>query len=636
MLDAGQDLSGSGRLFHQGKNIRSYSFLGAHSRAGGGFAFCVWAPHAKAISVVGDFNGWETGADPMGPLPDDPSLWRADCPGARAGDHYKYAITTADGRLIYKSDPYAFMAEPPQGDAVRRMSSRLTEPEGAFSWTDGEWISRRGGDPRKVPMNIYEVHLGSWKRHGDGSYYSYRETADELIPYAEKMGYTHLEFLPLTEHPYDGSWGYQNTGYFALTSRYGEPADFMYLVNKAHQRGIGILLDWVPAHFPKDDFGLVDFDGDFLYEDSDPFRREHECWGTRAFDFGRPEVRSFLISSAVFFCDVYHIDGLRVDAVSAMLYLDYEREPGKWRPNEEGGRENPDAIRFLQELNRAVMTEHPGVLMIAEEFSSWPMTTMPPGAGGLGFSFKWNMGWMNDSLEYFSTDPLFRRGIHNKLTFSLTYSFSENYILPISHDEVVHGKRSLLDKMPGSYEEKFAGLRAFYAYMMTHPGKKLLFMGCEFGQFIEWNEAQGLDWLLLDFDQHRKLRDYLRELNHLYRNTPALWSLDHSWDGFRWIDADDADHNIYIYVRVGEDGSDCLCILNLSGAEWRNVRVPVPSPGTYARLLDSDMIRFGGAGRRRGKLYHTAEGRDGGPAVLRLDLPPLSALLLERRDEPNE
>ena len=419
----------------------------------------------------------------------------------------------------------------------------------------------------------------------------------------KEMGYTHLEILPLTEFPYDGSWGYQATGYFAVTSRYGDPADFMYFVNKAHEAGIGILLDWVPAHFPKDAFGLIEFDGDFLYEDSDPLRREHQGWGTRAFDFGRNEVRSFLFSSAAFLLDRYHIDGIRVDAVSAMLYLDYCREDGEWRPNINGGRENLEAVSFLQELNQSILTDFPGVLMIAEESTAWPMITMPPQIGGLGFNFKWNMGWMNDCLEYFGTDPLFRRGVHNKLTFSITYAYSENFILPFSHDEVVHGKHSLLDKMPGSYDEKFANLRAFYIYMMTHPGKKLLFMGSEFGQFIEWNEKQELDWLLLLYDKHRRLRDFLRELNHLYLEHRALWSLDNNWDGFRWIDADDADRNVYSYYRTGDDGSACLCILNLSGTEWKDAEFGVPHAAYYERLLDTDMIRFGGTGRRRRKQY---------------------------------
>ena len=644
MNNTKSDISYPKYLFHQGKNIRSYEFLGAHSlnksskgrsaSAGkSGFLFRVWAPHAEAVCVAGDFNGWDPAATPLARLTDDPEIWEGACEDARPGDCYKYAITTKDGRLIYKSDPYAFSAEQPQVEAVRQMASRLVDPFEKFRWGDRTWMNRRSKvDPARVPMNIYEVHLGSWKRHEDGSYYTYRETADDLIPYAKQMGYTHLELLPVMEYPFDGSWGYQSTGYFAVTSRYGDPEDFKYFVNKAHEAGLGVLLDWVPAHFPKDSFGLIEFDGDFLYEDPDPLRMEHKGWGTRAFDLGRAEVRSFLISSVAFFCDIYHADGIRVDAVSAMLYLDYCRQDDEWRPNKNGGNENLEAISFLQELNRSILTEFPGVLMIAEESTAWPMITMPPDNGGLGFNFKWNMGWMNDSLEYFQTDPLFRRGVHHKLTFSITYAWSENFILPISHDEVVHGKRSLLDKMPGEYDQKFAGLRAFYAYMMTHPGKKLLFMGCEFGQFIEWNEKQELDWLLLDYDQHRRLQGFVRELNQLYLDTPALWSQDNTWDGFSWIDADDMDRNVYTYLRTGSDGQTSLCILNLSGQEWRNFRVGVPEAEYYERLLDTDMQRFGGSGRRRRKKYKVYHGQcHGQDQHLRLNLPPLSAIILERR-----
>ena len=544
MSRTSHDISYPKYLFHQGKASRCYELFGAHPADTGGYLFRVWAPHAQAVAIAGDFNDWDPGRTPLHPLADDPEIWECVCEDARSGDCYKYAITTQDGSLIYKADPYGFSAEPPQEDEIRQMASRLTDADMASLWTDDEYLKHRASmNPYTSPMNIYEVHLGSWQRHDDGSYYSYRETADELIPYVKDMGYTHMEVLPVMEYPFDGSWGYQSTGYFSVTSRFGEPADFVYFVNKAHENGIGVILDWVPAHFPKDAFGLVEFDGDFLYEDSDPLRREHKEWGTHAFDFGRNEVRSFLLSSAAFWCDVYHADGIRVDAVSAMLYLDYCRKDGEWRPNKDGGRENLEAVSFLQELNQSILTEFPGVLMIAEESTAWPLITMPPSIGGLGFNFKWNMGWMNDSLEYFETDPLFRRGVHNKLTFSITYAWSENFILPISHDEVVHGKRSLLDKMPGDYDSKFAGARTFFTYMMTHPGKKLLFMGCEFGQFIEWNEKQKLDWLLLLYEPHRRLRDFLRELNQLYLNKRAFWSMDNSWDGFRWINADDGDHN---------------------------------------------------------------------------------------------
>jgi len=632
------DISYPKYLFHQGKGTRCYEFLGAHPAQGGGFCFRVWAPNAASVCVTGDFNGWDPQALPMAPLDDDPEIWEVICIDARPGDCYKYVIETSSGEFLHKADPYGFSSEFPQEEQIRQMASRLVSLDDGFSWKDDAWITHRSSvNPYTQPMNIYEVHLGSWKRHEDGSYYTYRETADELIPYAKNMGYTHLELLPVMEYPYDGSWGYQSTGYFAVTSRYGDPSDFKYFVNKAHEAGIGILLDWVPAHFPKDAYGLPGFDGGFLYEDPDPQRREHKGWGTLAFDFGRNEVRSFLFSSAAFFCDTYHIDGIRVDAVSAMLYLDYGREQGEWRPNVNGGRENLEAVSFLRELNQSILTEFPGVLMVAEESTAWPMITMPPSDGGLGFNFKWNMGWMNDTLEYFQTDPLFRRGSHHKLTFSITYAWSENFILPISHDEVVHGKHSLLDKMPGDYDGKFAGLRAFFVYMMTHPGKKLLFMGSEFGQFIEWNEKQALDWLLLLYDKHRRIRDFVRELNQVYLENEAFWSMDNTWDGFAWIDADDMDRNVYSYCRFGADGQACLCVLNLSGQEWRNVELGVPEGYAYERLLDTDMKRFGGTGKRRKKTYKVIKGeRNGQKQHLKLNLPPLSAIILERRTDSHE
>ena len=633
---AKKDISFPKYLFHQGKNIRCHEFLGAHpagKRGSDGYIFRVWAPKAAAVSVSGDFNGWDPSASPLKRLPDDDQIWEAVCPQARPGDCYKFAVTGSDGEIRFKADPFGFSSESPREDSIRQMASRLVDMRKKFHWGDRKWLSARSRtNPYTAPMNIYEVHLGSWRRHEDGSYYTYRETADTLIPYAKEMGYTHLELLPLTEYPYDGSWGYQSTGYFAVTSRYGDPEDFKYFVNKAHENNIGVLLDWVPAHFPRDAYGLCSFDGGFLFEDSDPLRREHKDWGTFAFDFGRPQVRSFLMSSAAFFCDEYHIDGIRVDAVSAMLYLDYGRNEGEWRPNINGGRENLEALQFLRELNQNLLTEFPGVLMIAEESTAWPMITMPPDAGGLGFNFKWNMGWMNDSLEYFQTDPLYRRGSHHRLTFSITYAWSENFILPISHDEVVHGKRSLLDKMPGDYDMKFAGMRAFLVYMMAHPGKKLLFMGSEFGQFIEWNEKQELDWLLLLYDKHRRMRDFVKELNHVYLEHPAFWSRDQEMGGFTWINADDMDHNVYSWYRSGSDGSICLCILNLSGSRWTDTEIGVPEADCYERLLDTDMIRFGGAGSRRKKTYKVFPGERSGLAQhIKVNLPPLSGILLERR-----
>ncbi|MGI6737258.1 MAG: 1,4-alpha-glucan branching protein GlgB [Anaerovoracaceae bacterium] len=626
-------------LFHKGRNHRSYELFGAH-RAGGsvrdGYLFRVWAPRAAAVSVVGSFNDWDPQADPMRQLDDDTSIWELTCSAAREGDLYKFAVRTDDGRLLYKADPYAFCSER-AGEAAEdsQKASILYDLSRPFDWHDDRWLrSRDSRNPYEAPMNIYEVHLGSWKRDADGAPLNYRELADQLIPYAADMGYTHLELLPVMEHPYDGSWGYQITGYYSVTSRYGDPADFKYLINTAHARGLGVILDWVPAHFPKDEYGLVEFDGYPLYEYTDPLKMEHKGWGTRAFDFGRPEVVSFLVSNAFFYCEEYHADGLRVDAVAAMLYLNYDRQDGEWTPNDEGGIENKEATKFLQTVNEHVLRHHPGVLMIAEESTAWPNVTKPPKVGGLGFNFKWNMGWMNDVLEYFSTDPLFRRGIHNKLTFAITYAYSENYILPISHDEVVHGKHSLLDKMPGEYEDKFAGMRSFLVYMMTHPGKKLLFMGQEFGHFAEWNEKKELDWMLLDYEQHQKLRDFVRELNQYYLQTPALWRRDDSFDGFQWIDADNADDNVYTYLRTerGVRYDALLVALNLSGRDIEQYDIGVPAAASYTLVIDTDRVRAGGRGLRRKKNYQVKKGSCNGFAQhVTIRLPKLSAVILEMR-----
>ena len=611
-------------LFHQGTNAHAWELLGAHRQLNGKTNFCTWAPHATAISVVGDFNGWDAAANPMTRL-NEQGLWGATVELTHDYDCYKYQITTANGRTLYKADPFAFHTQTPPENA-----SKIYRLAG-YRWHDAEWMTERAAqDARSLPVNIYELHIGSWRRNADGNYYSYLQLAEELPTYLTEMGYTHVELLPPTEHPYDGSWGYQVTGYYAPSSRYGTPHDFMALVDALHEAGIGVIMDWVPAHFPKDEFGLYEYDGACCYEYSDPAKWEHKDWGTRVFDFGRTEVQSFLTSSANFWAHTYHIDGIRVDAVASMLYLDYGRQEGEWRPNINGGRENLEAVAFLRKLNSAVLSEHPGFLMIAEESTAWPLVTRPPEIGGLGFNFKWNMGWMNDTLFYTSLDPYFRSYNHDKLTFSMMYAFSENFVLPISHDEVVHGKGSLLNKMPGDYNQKFAGLRTFMGYMMTHPGKKLLFMGCEFGQFIEWDYHKQLDWMLLDYESHRKTKDYIRALNHYYLAHPALWQVEDNWDGFRWLNADDNTRSVITYYRADEKGKKSLVLCNFAASRWEDYRMGVPEAGTYRVALCSEEEQYGGAGFDRKTLYRSEEQPLGQWAhSITLDVPPLSCMILE-------
>ena len=626
-------------LFHHGKNYRSYELFGAH-RIGpdeeDGYRFRVWAPRAAAVMLIGEFNNWDENSLPMARLSDDDSIFEIEVPEAREGQLYKFLIRTDDGRSLYKADPYAFYSENPLTTWGQR-ASRIWNIDRPFAWKDEEWQKERGRrNPYTSPMNIYEVHAGSWRRHEDGSLYNWKELADELVPYVKKMGYTHMELLPVMEHPYDGSWGYQITGYYSITARYGDPDGFKYFIDKAHRAGIGVILDWVPAHFPKDEYGLVEFDGHPLYEYTDPLKMEHKGWGTRAFDFGRPEVISFLVSNAFFLCGQYHADGLRVDAVAAMLYLNYDRPDGEWTPNDEGGTENKETVAFLQRLNQDVQSGFPGVMIIAEESTAWPNVTRPPQIGGLGFNFKWNMGWMNDTLSYFSTDPYFRSGIHNRLSFAITYAYSENFIMPVSHDEVVHGKCSLLNKMPGEYDDKFAGVRSFLVYMATHPGKMLTFMGTELAQFIEWDEKRELDWMLLDYEKHAKMHDFVKELNHYYLNTPALWAKDDSYDGFRWIDADNYKANVYTYYRTSEgpEKDVVLVALNLSGKDFPEYDIGVPAADHYAVAIDTDLKRAGGNAVRRKRVYKVVKGEcNGYEQHITVPLPKLSAIILEKREK---
>jgi 1,4-alpha-glucan branching enzyme len=616
-------------LFTEGKYDRVYEKLGAHiCEVDGkpGVSFCVWAPNAQSVHVVGDFNGWTPGKTPM-QLHSDAGVWECFVPSLGSGALYKYYVESRyAGYRVDKADPYGFAAE------IRpRTASKVWDLSG-YQWGDREWIEARvKRQPQQVPSSIYEVHLGSWQRvpEENNRWLTYREIAPKLAEYAKQMGFTHVEFLPVSEHPFDGSWGYQTVGYFAVTSRYGTPDDFMYLVDTLHQHGIGVILDWVPAHFPRDEHGLGYFDGTHLYEHADARQGVHPDWDTFVFNYGRSEVRNFLVSNALFWFDRYHVDALRVDAVASMLYLNYGREDGEWIPNRYGGNENLEAIEFLRLLNEKVYSEFPGVTVIAEESSAWPMVSRPTYAGGLGFGFKWNMGWMNDMLRYMAQDPIYRRYHHNLITFSMLYAFTENFILPFSHDEVVHGKASMLGKMPGDDWQKFANLRLLYGYMFGHPGKKLLFMGSEFGQWNEWNHDTSLDWHLLQYAPHVGLQRWVRDLNTFYRAEPALYEVDSEPSGFEWIDCDDSQNSVVSFLRwPGAHERPVLFACNFTPVPRQNYRIGVPFPGYWKEELNSDAPIYGGSGQGNlGGIEATPIPMHGRPHSLNVTLPPLATVV---------
>ena len=617
--------------FFGGTSCEAYRYLGAHcTRREGedGYVFRVWAPNAARVSVVGDFCGWDAGAYPM--ARNAFGLWERFIPGLQRFDAYKYAVSSAQGKTVLKADPYALHAETRPGTA-----SKLYDlPD--YRWGDGAWRASRASAPiDRSPLNIYEVHLGSWKKRENGDFYDYRSLARELADYVLNLGYNCVELMPVTEYPLDDSWGYQCTGYFAATSRYGTPEDFMYFVDRLHQKGVSVILDWVPSHFCKDAHGLIDFDGTPCYEYADPNKREHAGWGTRVFDYGRGEVRSFLLSSAAFWLREFHLDGLRVDAVASMLYLDYGRENGCWTPNRNGGRENLEAIDFLRALNKTAYAIDPNVLMVAEESTAWPLVTRPPQDGGLGFTLKWNMGWMNDMCHYLKLDPWFRQFHHKDLTFSLMYAFSENFVLPISHDEVVYMKGSLRGKMPGDEWRQLAGVRSFMVYMLTHPGKKLTFMGAELGQWHEWDFAGQLDWYLLENDANRRMQDFFRAVNRYYLTNPALWRIDFDWAGFEWLVADDNEDNTVVFVRRDGAGEELLVAVNFSPNGYRDYRFGVPPRKTWREELSTDDTAFGGTGEWRNEkpVRTQAIPSHGREQSIAITIPPLGAVILRGAGE---
>jgi 1,4-alpha-glucan branching enzyme len=610
-------------LWGEGRHEQLWHFLGAHYRPHEGIdgtSFSVWAPHARAVRVMGDFNGWYGVGHAMRRL-DDNGVWEIFLPGVAPGAVYKFEILTAEGHWVERADPMARYNEIPPATASKVVAT-------SHEWSDAAWLDARADrDPHNSPMSVYEVHLGSW-RPG----LSYREAADQLIEYVSGLGFTHIEFMPLAEHPFGGSWGYQVTGYYAPTSRFGHPDDLKYLIDKLHQAGIGVIMDWVPGHFPKDEWALAKFDGQALYEHSDPRRGEQMDWGTLIFNFGQSQVRNFLVANALYWLEEFHIDGLRVDAVASMLYLDYSRKEGEWLPNIHGGRENLEAIGLLQEVNATAYRRNPGIVMIAEESTAWPGVTRPTTNGGLGFGIKWNMGWMHDSLSYMQTDPMYRAHHHGEITFSMVYAYTEQFLLPISHDEVVHGKGSLLTKMPGDQWQKLANVRAYLSFMWAHPGKQLLFMGSEFGQPSEWSEERGLDWWILDQPVHAGLHRLVTRLNAVYRDNPALWALDNAESGFEWIDGGDAEHNVVSFLRWDTDGNPIAVLQNFSGSPVGPYRVGLPFAGEWDEIVNTDAAEYGGSGvGNYGAVTATSQPWAGRPASAELTLPPLAGLWLKLR-----
>jgi 1,4-alpha-glucan branching enzyme len=619
-------------LFNEGNHFRIFEKLGSHITDKDGIAgvhFAVWAPNAKRVSVVGDFNTWNGIRHQMRALGSS-GVWEIFIPLLGEGEKYKFEILTQSEDILIKADPYGHYME------RRPKTASIVYPIGRYQWKDEEYMqNRRNRNALDTPITIYEVHLGSWKRvpEENNRFFTYREMADDLVPYVKEMGYTFVEFLPVAEHPLDASWGYQVVGYYAPTSRFGTPDDFAYLVDRFHREGIGVIVDWVPAHFPMDDHGLKRFDGTALYEHEDPRKGYHMDWKTLIFNYGRNEVRNFLIANAIYWLEMFHVDGIRVDAVSSMLYLDYSRNPGEWIPNEYGGRENLEAIRFIQKMNQVLHHYYPGVLTIAEESTSWPSVSRPVDMGGLGFSMKWNMGWMNDFLRYMEKDPIYRKYHHDQLTFSRIYAYTENFILVFSHDEVVHGKRSLLSKMPGDDWQKFANNRLALAYMTGHPGKYLTFMGIEFGQWGEWSEERSIDWHLLAFEPHRKLRKFVQDLNHFYRNTPALWEKDFNEEGFLWVNCRNSEHSILSFIRVGNDADEMvLCVVNFTPVTHYKHPLGVPKPGFWEEVFNSDSEIYGGSNQGNLGGVYSAEGNwDGYPHHLEITVPPLAAVFFRYR-----